>query len=84
MPRKATRKPKPKPKPKVAGPFMLPAEKFPFTMIAVGRESGRELWETTVMAPPALTSIRIPPLARMHGEPVDVHILFADGTTEEP
>lgn len=71
-------------KPKLAGPYMLSADKFPFTMVAVGRESGRQLWETTVDAPPALTSLRIPPLARIHGEPVDVHISFADGTTEEP
>lgn len=69
--------------PDVSGPHMLPPELYPFTMRAFGERTGRELWSRVVEAPDGLYAARVPPLARMHGEPVRIRIEFADGSVED-
>jgi hypothetical protein len=58
----------------------LPEAAFPVTMKAYGVNSGKKLWKVVVAEPGV---VEIPPLARIHGEPVRVVVYYADGGSED-
>jgi hypothetical protein len=58
----------------------LPADAYPFRIEATGQESGETLWTEDVLGPGVL---QVPPLVKMHGEPVTIRVTFATGESHE-
>ncbi len=63
----------------IAGPYLLPREKFPFTLEYLNARTREVVSRQTIEAPEFLQSMRVEPWARIIGAPVAIRVTFADG-----
>jgi hypothetical protein len=66
----------------VAGPHLLPREKYPFTIEYLHARTRKVVSSQTIEAPEHLKSIRIEPWAKIIDHPVAVRLTFADGEVQ--
>jgi hypothetical protein len=69
----------------IAGPYDLPLRMYPFRIEALHPDTRMVLWTRTVQAPMGgkRDTIHIPALRERFGHPVQIRMVFADGTVEE-
>lgn len=61
---------------------LLPREAFPVTLRARRADTHEVVWEEILQTPETLTSVYIPPLAKIHNVAIEVEAEYADGTIE--
>jgi hypothetical protein len=63
----------------------LPAESYPFTIQAISTLTGDVVWEQRVEMPDGAVQagLHIPPLAKQIGCPVQIKLLWPDGSVTE-
>ncbi len=60
--------------------YDLSRTSFPFTILATDSLTGKEVWRHQVTGP---GRVYVPPLAKQLGRPVNIQLLWPDGTTTE-
>lgn len=66
-----------------AAEFLLPAEKYPLTIIGMRVDNRREVYRKVVKKPKGLVLMEIPPLSKINNIPIIIRIECGDGTSTE-